>query len=87
MLKQRDIYATPETSGPPVQLAKDYQVTDFFMSQGGLEALIELSSLVAPRNIEDMISIDIRKDLKNDKKTQERLVVAERKGFFQMSQG
>ena len=87
--KKRDIDATPGTSGPPAvaAIAKDYQVTDFFMSQCGLEALIKLSSLVAPRNIEDMKFIDIRKDLINYLKPQERLVVAERTGFLQMSQG
>ena len=57
------------------------------MSQCGLEALIKLSSLVAPRNIEDMKFIDIRKNLINYLKPQERLVVAERTGFLQMSQG
>ena len=57
------------------------------MNQCGLEALIKLSSLDAPRNIEDMKFIDIRKDLINYLKPQERLVVAERTGFFQMSQG
>ena len=87
--KKRDIDATPGTSGPPAvaAIAKDYQVTDFFMSQCGFEALIKLSSLVAPRNIEDMKFIDYRKDLINYLKPQERLVVAERTGFFQMSQG
>ena len=32
--KKRDIDATPGTSGPPAvaAIAKDYQVTDFFMS-------------------------------------------------------
>ena len=57
------------------------------MSQCSLEALIKLSSLVAPRNIEDMKFIDIRKDLINYLKPQERLVVAERTVFLQMSQG
>ena len=87
--KKRDIDATPGTSGPPTvaAIAKDYQVTEFFMSQGGLEALIKLSSLVAPRNIEDMKFIDFGKDLINYLKPQERLVVAERTGFLQMSQG
>ena len=87
--KKRDIDATPGTSGPPAvaAIAKDYQVTDFFMIQCGLEALIKLSSLVVPRNIEDMKFMDIRKDLINYLKPQERLVVAERTGFLQMSQG
>ena len=87
--KQRDIDATPGTSGPPAvaAVAKEYQVTDFFMSDCGLEALIMLSSLVAPRNIEDMKFIDIRKHLINYLKPQERLVVAERTGFLQISQG
>ena len=51
--KERDIDATPGTSGhlAVAAIAKDYQVTDFFMSQCGLEALIKLSRLVAPRNI------------------------------------
>ena len=87
--KKRYIDTTPGTSGPPAvaAIAKDYQLTDFFMSQCGLEALIMLSSLVAPRNIEDMKFIDIRKDLINYLKSQERLVVAERTDFFQMSLG
>ena len=86
--KKRDIDATPGTSGRPAvaAIAKDYQVTDFFMNQCGLEALTKLSSLVAPRNIEYMKFIDIRKDLINYLKPQERLVVAERTGFLQMSQ-
>ena len=83
--KKRDIVATPGTSGPPAvaAIAKDY----FFMPQCGPEALIKLSSLVAPRNIEDMKFINIRKALINYLKPQERLVVAERTGFLQMSQG
>ena len=87
--KKRDVDAIPGTSGPPAVavIAKDYQVTNFFMSQCSLEALIKLSSLVAPRNIEDMKFIDIRKDLINYLKPQERLVVAERTGVLQMSQG
>ena len=87
--KKRDIDATPETSEPPAvaAIAKIYQVTDFFMSQCGLEALTKLSSLVAPRNFEDMKFIDVRKDLINYLKPQERLGVAERTGFLQMSQG
>ena len=86
--KKRDIDSTPGTSGPPAltAIAEDYQVTDFFMSQCGLEALIKLSSLVALRNIEDMKLIDILKDLIIYLKPQERLVVAERIGFLQMSQ-
>ena len=87
--KKRDIDATPGTSGPPAvaAIAKNYQVTDFFMSQCGFEALTKLSSLVAPRNIEDKKFIDVRKDLINYLKPQERLGVAERTGFLQMSQG
>ena len=45
-------------------------------------ASIKLNSLVAPRNHEDMKFIDIRKDLINYLKAQER-----RTGFLQMSQG
>ena len=86
--KKRDIDATPGTSGPQAiaAIANDYQVADLFMSQCGLEALIKLSSLVAPRNIEDVKFIDIRKDLISFLKPQERVVVAERIGFLQMSQ-
>ena len=53
---KRDINATPGTSGPPVvsAVAKDYQMTDFFMSHCSLEALIKLSSLVEHRNIVDL---------------------------------
>ena len=63
--KKRDIDATPGTSGPPAvaAIAKDYLVTDFFMSQCGLEALIKLSSLAAPRNIEDMHFANWRENL------------------------
>ena len=43
-------------------------------------------SLVALRNIEDMTFIDIRKDLITYLEPQDRLVVAERSGFLQMSQ-
>ena len=43
--KKRDIDATPGTSGPPAV------ANDFFMSQCGLEALIKLSSLVAPETL------------------------------------
>ena len=49
--------------------------------------MVYFSSLVASRNIEDMKFKDIRKDLINYLKPQERLVVAERTGFLQMSQG
>ena len=87
--KKRGIDATPVTTGPPAvaAVAKDYQVTDFFMSQCGVEALIKLSSLVTPRIIEDMKFRDIRKDLLKYLKPEERLVVAERTAFLQMSHG
>ena len=87
--KKRDVDAIPGTSGPPAVavIAEEYQVTNFFISQCSLEALIKLSSLVAPRNIEDKKFIGIRKDLINYLKPQERLVVAERTGVLQMSQG
>ena len=51
--KKRDIDATPGTSGPPAvsAIAKDYQVTDFFKSQCGLEALINLSSWSRPETL------------------------------------
>ena len=68
-------------------VAKEYQNSDFFMSQCDLEALIELSSLVAPTNTEDMNFIDNPKDLKTCLKQQERMVVEEPIGFLQMSQG
>ena len=86
--KKRDIDATPETSGTPAvaAIAKNYQVTDFFKSQCDLEALIKLSSVVAPRNIEDMKFIDIRKAFINYLKPQETLEVAERTDFLQISQ-
>ena len=89
MKRKKDIDATPGTIGPPAvaAIANDYQMTDFFMSQCGLEALIKLSVLVAPRNIEDMKFIDFRKDLINYLKPQEILVVAERTGFLQLFQG
>ena len=69
--KKRDIDATPGTSGPPAVSvkAKDYQVTDFFKSQCGLDALIKFSSLFTPRNIEDMKIIDIRKLLEATRDT------------------
>ena len=53
---KKDINATSGTGGPPAvaAIAKDYQETDFFMSQCGLVALIKRSSFVTPRNIEDM---------------------------------
>ena len=87
--KKRDFDSTPETSEPPAfaAKAKDYQVTDFFMSQYCLEASKKLSSLVAPKNIDDMKLMDIRNDFINYFKLQERLVVAELTGFLQMSQG
>ena len=56
------------------------------MSQYCLEALKQLSSLVAPRNIDDMKFIDIGNDFINYFRLQERLVVAELTGFLQMSQ-
>ena len=57
------------------------------MSQYCLEASKKLSSLVAPKNIDDMKFIDIRNDFINYFKLQERLVVAELTGFLQTSQG
>ena len=89
MGKKKDIGGTPGTTGPPpvAAVTQDYQITDFFMSQCGLEALVKLSSLVAPKNVEDMKFTVIRKDLISYLKPQERLVVAERTGFLQMSQG
>ena len=87
--KKRDIDTTPGFSRQPAVAvkAKDHQATDFFMSRFGLEALMKLSSLVAPRNIDDMKLIDIRKDLIYYLKPHEKLVVAERNCFLQMSQG
>ena len=54
--KERDINATPGTSGPPAVAAvtKNYQMTCFFMSQCSLETLIKLKSFVALRNIVDI---------------------------------
>ena len=85
--KKRNIDATTETSGTLVvaALANYYQVTDYVMSQCGLEALIKLSRIVAPRNIEDMKMIDIRNDLIKYLKPQKRLMVAECTGFLQLS--
>ena len=52
--KENDIDAIPEASGPPAfaAIAKDYQMTDFFLSQCGIEALIKLSSLSTKKNID-----------------------------------
>ena len=51
--KKRDIDGTPGTTGPPpvAAVTHDYQITDFFMSQCGLEALVKRSSLVAPKTL------------------------------------
>ena len=51
--KKRDIDGTPGTTGPPLvaTITHDYQITDFFMSQCGLEALVKLSSLVALKTL------------------------------------
>ena len=79
VLTKKDIDAAQGTSGPSAvaAVANDYQLTDFLTSQCGLEALIKLSGLVAPRHNEGV----------NFLKPQERLVVAERFGFLKMSQG
>ena len=86
--KKRDKDRTPDTdsSAAAASIAKDYQVSNFFMSQCGLEALIKISSLVEPRNIEAMSFIDIRKVHIKNLKPSERMVLAERTGVLEMSQ-
>ena len=78
--KKRDIAATEDVE-------QDFQITDFFISRCGIQALKKLNSLIAPKKVEDIAFAEIQSTLISYLKPAERLVVAERTMFLSIEQG
>ena len=81
--KKVDIEADA-TQNPPVQ--RDYQLTDYFLSKCGINAIKKLNSLVAPNRLSDLKFDQIERHIETYIKPRERLVVAERTNFLSTSQ-
>ena len=80
--KKRDIQANTEAA-----IEKDFQITDYFISRCGINALKKLNSIIAPRKVEDLPFAEIQTTFLAYLKPTERLVVAERTMFLSTEQG
>ena len=77
--------ATAKTKGF-VDTKGDYQITNFFMSKAGMEAIREVSLMVKPENLEDICFDDIRKKILAHVQPKKKLVIAERTNFMSLRQ-
>ena len=66
---------------------QDLQVTHLFLSMCWQEAIIQLRSLISPRNVKDIPYKDIRLAIQNYISPKERVVTAERAKFLSLIQG
>lgn len=77
--------ATAKTKGY-IDTGGDNQITNFFMSKAGMEAIREVSLMVKPNILEDMPFEDIRKKILSHVQPKKKLVIAERTNFMSLRQ-
>ena len=68
-------------------VAKDFQITDYFLSKAGLEALREVCIMVTPQVFKDMKFETIRRIILDKMHPRKRLIIAERTRFLATRQG
>lgn len=64
----------------------EHHVTDFFLAQAGLEAVRQVSLMVAPAELETMKFVEIKKAIMERIQPKKRLIVAERTRFLSLKQ-